>query len=119
MAPLEALPPLLVLIIWSVVTGIVMAVVFRCTSNQKALAKLANETSANILANVISASSITELNELEIVMQAIFMHVVEVGHGSVSSIKRFGTVFKAIFLSNHGAMFIRLPINIVAQKDSS
>ncbi len=50
MAPLEALPPLLVLIIWSVVTGIVMAVVFRCTSNQKALAKVANETSANILA---------------------------------------------------------------------
>ena len=50
MAPFEALPPLLVLIIWSVVTGIVMAVVFRCTSNQKALAEVANETSANILA---------------------------------------------------------------------
>ena len=50
LAPFETLPPVLTLLIWSAVTGLLMAIVFRFTSNQTALAKVAKETSANLLA---------------------------------------------------------------------
>lgn len=50
MAPFERLPPLATLLVWSVITGITMALVFRFTSNQRALVAVADQTRANVLA---------------------------------------------------------------------
>jgi len=49
LAPLS-FSPLLALLFWSVVAGVLMAVVFRYTSNQKALKHVADQIRANMLA---------------------------------------------------------------------
>ena len=48
--PFEPLPPLLTLLVWSVVVGVLMAVVFRVVSNQRALGAAVDQARANLLA---------------------------------------------------------------------
>ena len=50
LAPFDAWPALLTLVVWSAVIGVVMAVVFRYTSNQRALKAVADQSRANLLA---------------------------------------------------------------------
>ena len=50
LAPFEALPPLAALLLWSALIGVLMAVVFRFTSNQRALRAAADQVRANLLA---------------------------------------------------------------------
>ena len=48
--PFESLPPLLTLLVWSGIVGVLMAVVFRFASNQRALGAAADQARANLLA---------------------------------------------------------------------
>ena len=50
LSPFESLPPLLTLLIWSAIVGVLMAAVFRFTSNQRALRAAADQVRANLLA---------------------------------------------------------------------
>jgi hypothetical protein len=50
LAPFEVWPPLLTLLVWSVLIGVVMAVVFRFTSNQRALTVVADRSRSHLLA---------------------------------------------------------------------
>jgi hypothetical protein len=48
--PLRALPSVLVLVVWAVVAGALAGLMFRYTSNQKALARVGDQIKANLLA---------------------------------------------------------------------
>lgn len=49
-APFASLPPWLTLTVWSAIAGVLMMIIFRYTSNQKALKEVGNRVRANLLA---------------------------------------------------------------------
>lgn len=59
LAPFDAWPTLLTLIVWSAVIGVVMSVVFRYTSNQRALKVVADQSRANLLAIKLFQDNLT------------------------------------------------------------
>ena len=74
---------------------------------------------SDIFAGVVRGSAITELHKLHVVVNPVLVHIIEVGHGSVSPFERLSGKLEAEFPMHLFRMFVGIPPKEIADVNST
>src|ERR1039458_1356955 len=78
-----------------------------------------HQAGMHVFTGVIGAAAVTELHELKIIVNTILVHIVEVRHRPIGTLKRLLRRFPAVKLDHHPAMNIRVPVHEITKVNAA